>query len=36
MNVAVVGASDQKDRYSYQALKLFQEKGYRAFAVYHA
>ncbi len=34
MNVAVVGASDKTDRYSYQAFKLLQEKGHRVFGVH--
>lgn len=34
MNVAVVGASDKSDRYSYKAVKLLQEKGHRVFPVH--
>ena len=34
MNVAVIGASDKPDRYSYQAVKLLQEKGHRVFPVH--
>jgi len=34
MNVAVIGASDKPDRYSYKALKLLEEKGHRVFAVH--
>jgi hypothetical protein len=34
MNVAVVGASDKVDRYSYKAVKLLQEKGHRVFPVH--
>lgn len=34
MNVAVIGASDKPERYSYQAVKLLQEKGHKVFAVH--
>jgi len=34
MNVAVVGASDKVDRYSYKAIKLLEEKGHHVFAVH--
>lgn len=34
MNVAVIGASDKPERYSYQAVKLLEEKGHKAFAVH--
>lgn len=34
MNVAVIGASDKKDRYSYQAVMLLKEKGHQVFAVH--
>ncbi len=34
MNVAVIGASDKPDRYSYQAVKLLQEKGHHVFPVH--
>jgi predicted CoA-binding protein len=34
MNVAVIGASDKPDRYSYQALKLLQEKGHAVYPVH--
>ncbi|MFW6161960.1 MAG: CoA-binding protein [Planctomycetota bacterium] len=34
MTVAVLGASDRPDRYGYKALKLLEEKGYRAFPVH--
>src|SRR3989338_8020947 len=34
MNVAVIGASDKTDRYSYQAVKLLQEKGHTVFPVH--
>ncbi|MEI7998990.1 MAG: CoA-binding protein [Candidatus Omnitrophota bacterium] len=34
MNVAVIGASDKPDRYSYQALKLLQEKGHKVYLVH--
>ncbi|MCX5681533.1 MAG: CoA-binding protein, partial [Candidatus Omnitrophica bacterium] len=33
-NVAVIGASDKPERYSYKAVKLLQEKGYHAFPVH--
>ena len=34
MNVAVLGASDKADRFSYQAVKLLQEKGHAVFPVH--
>lgn len=34
MNVAVIGASDNPERYSYKALKLLQEKGHTVFPVH--
>ena len=34
MNVAVVGASDKPERYSYQAVKLLKEKGHTVFPVH--
>lgn len=34
MNVAVIGASDKADRYSYQAVKLLQEKGHQVYPVH--
>lgn len=34
MNVAVLGASNKPDRYSYQAVKLLQEKGHKVYAVH--
>ena len=34
MNVAVVCASDNPDRYSYKALKLLEKKGHHVFAVH--
>ena len=34
MNVAVIGASDKPDRYSYQAVMLLQEKGHTVFPVH--
>ncbi|MDP2653974.1 MAG: CoA-binding protein [Candidatus Omnitrophota bacterium] len=34
MNVAVIGASDKTDRYSYKAVKLAQEKGHRVYPVH--
>ncbi len=34
MNVAVIGASDKPDRFSYQAVKLLEEKGHRVFPVH--
>ncbi|MFH0921332.1 MAG: CoA-binding protein [Fibrobacterota bacterium] len=33
MNVAVLGASDKTDRYSYKAIKQLTEKGHRTFPV---
>ncbi len=34
MNVAVIGASDKPERYSYQAVKLLQEKGHKVYPVH--
>ena len=34
MNVAVVGASNNPDRYSYQAVMLLKEKGHTVFPVH--
>ena len=34
MNVAVIGASDKPDRYSYQAVMLLKEKGHNVFPVH--
>ena len=34
MNVAVLGASDNPERYSYKAVKLLQEKGHEVFPVH--
>ena len=34
MTVAVLGASDDPERYSYQAVKLLQEKGHEVFPVH--
>ncbi len=34
MNVAVIGASDNPERYSYMAVKLLQEKGHAVFPVH--
>lgn len=34
MNVAVIGASDKPDRFSYQAVKLLQKEGHRVFPVH--
>ena len=34
MNVAVIGASDNPERYSYQAVKLLQEHGHKVFPVH--
>ncbi len=34
MNVAVIGASDKPDRYSYQALMLLKEKGHAVYPVH--
>ena len=34
MNVAVIGASDKPDRYSYQAVMLLKEKGHTVFPVH--
>ena len=34
MNVAVIGASDKPDRYSYKAVKLLQEKGHAVYPVH--
>jgi len=34
MNVAVLGASDKPDRYSYRAIQMLREKGHRPFPVH--
>ena len=34
MKVAVIGASNKPDRYSYQAVKLLQEKGHQVYPVH--
>ena len=34
MNVAVIGASNKPERYSYKAVKLLQEKGHTVFPVH--
>ncbi len=34
MNVAVIGASDKADRYSYQAVMLLKEKGHAVYPVH--
>jgi uncharacterized protein len=34
MNVAVIGASDKPDRYSYQAVMLLKEKGHAVYPVH--
>ena len=34
MNVAVIGASNKPDRYSYQAVMLLKEKGHKVFPVH--
>lgn len=34
MNVAVIGASDKSDRYSYQAVMLLKEKGHTVYPVH--
>ncbi len=34
MTVAVIGASDKPDRYSYQALNLLREKGHTVYPVH--
>lgn len=34
MNVAVIGASDKPDRFSYQAVKLLQDKGHAVYPVH--
>jgi predicted CoA-binding protein len=36
MNVAVLGASNKPERYSYQAVRLLMEKGHAAFPVHPA
>ncbi len=36
MNVAVLGASDKPERYSYQAVQLLAEKGHAVFPVHPA
>jgi hypothetical protein len=33
MNVAVLGASNKPERYSFQAVKLLAEKGHQAFPI---
>ncbi len=35
MNVAVVGASNNPEKYSYQAVMLLKEKGHTVFPVHH-
>ncbi len=35
MNVAVIGASDNPDKYSYQAVILLKEKGHTVFPVHN-
>jgi predicted CoA-binding protein len=34
MNVAVIGASDKPERFSYQAVSLLKEKGHQVFPVH--
>ena len=34
MNVAVIGASDKPERFSYQALVLLKQKGHKVFSVH--
>ena len=34
MNVAVIGASNKPDRYSYQAVMLLKEKGHKVYPVH--
>ena len=34
MNVAIIGASDKPERYSYQAVMLLKEKGHSVFPVH--
>ena len=34
MNVAVIGASDKPDRYSYKAVKLLEENGHKVYPVH--
>ena len=34
MNVAVIGASDKPERFSYQALALLKQKGHKVFPVH--
>lgn len=34
MNVVVIGASDKPERYSYQAVKLLQERGHQVYPVH--
>ena len=34
MNVAVIGASDKPDRYSYKAVMLLKEKGHKVYPVH--
>ncbi len=36
MNVAVVGASDSPEKYSYRAVKLLQENGHTVFPVHRS
>ncbi len=36
MNVAVVGASDNPEKYSYQAVMLLREKGHTVFPVHNS
>jgi len=36
VNVAVLGASDNPEKYSYQAVKLLKEKGHKVFPVHPA
>ena len=36
MNVAVLGASNKPDRYSYKAVRLLREKGHKPFPVHPA
>ena len=33
MNVAILGASDRKDRYAHRAMLLLEEKGHRVFLI---
>ena len=34
MNVAVIGASDKPERYSYKAVKLLTDKGHKVFPIH--